>query len=132
MRIFDGKTYRDATAAEIAEMQRVSQPAPAELTTERKLELMLASIPTEPTPTLEPKLGYKWVPTYTPSSGFAWELAEDPTALGTAKNPRYWVSGLAVKLGHYYTVDGKTLYIALGDGVPNAWADDAWFMEATA
>lgn len=132
MRICENGIYRNMTPEEIAEMQQ-NQPdtVPEELTTEKKLELMLAAIPEEPMPDIEPKLGYKWQPTYTPSSGFAWELVEDPTALGTQNNPRYWVIGLAVRLGHYYTTDGVTLKMAVNEGVPESWDDAAYFEEAT-
>lgn len=132
MKIYENGILRDMTADEIAEMQQ-NQPdtVPAELATEKKLELMLAAIPEEPMPDSEPKLGYKWQPIYTPSSGFAWELVEDPTALGTQNNPRYWVIGLAVRLGHYYTTDGVTLKMAVNEGVPESWDDAAYFEEAT-
>ena len=132
MKICENGVIRDMTAEEIAEMQQ-NQPdtVPAELTTEKKLELMLAAIPEEPMPDSEPKLGYKWQPIYTPSSGFAWELVEDPTALGTQNNPRYWVIGLAVRLGHYYTTDGVTLKMAVNEGVPESWDDATYFEEAT-
>ena len=132
MKIYENGIYRDMTAEEAAKMQQ-NQPdtVPAELTTEKKLELMLAAIPEEPMPDSEPKLGYKWQPMYTPSSGFAWELVEDPTALGTQNNPRYWVIGLAVRLGHYYTTDGVTLKVAVNEGVPESWDDAAYFEEAT-
>ena len=132
MKIYENGVIRDMTPEEIAEMQQ-NQPdtVPEELTTEKKLELMLAAIPEEPMPDSEPKLGYKWQPIYTPSSGFAWELVEDPTALGTQNNPRYWVIGLAVRLGHYYTTDGVTLKMAVNEGVPESWDDAAYFEEAT-
>lgn len=132
MKICENGVIRDMTADEIAEMQQ-NQPdtVPEELTTEKKLELMLAAIPEEPMPDSEPKLGYKWQPIYTPSSGFAWELVEDPTALGTQNNPRYWVIGLAVRLGHYYTTDGVTLKMAVNEGVPESWDDATYFEEAT-
>ena len=132
MKIYENGVIRDMTPEEIAEMQQ-NQPdtVPEELTTEKKLELMLAAIPEEPMPDSEPKLGYKWQPIYTPSSGFAWELVEDPTALGTQNNPRYWVIGLAVRLGHYYTTDGVTLKMAVNEGVPESWDDATYFEEAT-
>lgn len=132
MKICENGVIRDMTPEEIAEMQQ-NKPdtVPEELTTERKLELMLAAIPEEPMPDSEPKLGYKWQPIYTPSSGFAWELVEDPTALGTQNNPRYWVIGLAVRLGHYYTTDGVTLKMAVNEGVPESWDDATYFEEAT-
>lgn len=132
MKICENGIYRDMTPEEIAEMQQnYPDTVPEELTTEKKLELMLAAIPEEPMPDSEPKLGYKWQPIYTPSSGFAWELVEDPTALGTQNNPRYWVIGLAVRLGHYYTTDGVTLKMAVNEGVPESWDDAAYFEEAT-
>jgi hypothetical protein len=132
MRICENGIYRDMTPEEIAEMQQ-NQPdtVPEDLTNDKKLELMLAAIPEEPMPDSEPKLGYKWQPIYTPSSGFAWELVEDPTALGTQNNPRYWVSGMAVRLGHYYTTDGVTLKMAVNEGVPESWDDATYFEEAT-
>ena len=132
MRICENGIYRDMTPEEIAEMQQ-NQPETASesLTNDKKLELMLAAIPEEPMPDSEPKLGYKWQPIYTPSSGFAWELVEDPTALGTQNNPRYWVIVLAVRLGHYYTTDGVTLKMAVNEGVPESWDDAAYFEEAT-
>lgn len=132
MKIYENGVIRDMTADEIAEMQQNQlDTVPEELTTEKKLDLMLAAIPEEPMPDSEPKLGYKWQPMYTPSSGFAWELVEDPTALGTQNNPRYWVIGLAVRLGHYYTTDGVTLKMAVNEGVPESWDDAAYFEEAT-
>ena len=132
MKICENGVIRDMTPEEIAEMQQ-NQPETATelLTNDKKLELMLAAIPEEPMPDSEPKLGYKWQPIYTPSSGFAWELVEDPTALGTQNNPRYWVIGLAVRLGHYYTTDGVTLKMAVNEGVPESWDDAAYFEEAT-
>lgn len=128
MKIYENGIIRDMTAEEIAEMQQ-NQPdtVPEELTNDRKLELMLAAIPEEPMPDSEPKLGYKWQPMYTPSSGFAWELVEDPTALGTKQNPRYWLAGMAVRLGHYYTVDGVTLKMAVNEGIPASWEDTAYW-----
>ena len=132
MKICENGVIRDMTVDEIAEMQQNQPETVAEsLTNDKKLELMLAAIPEEPMPDSEPKLGYKWHPIYTPSSGFAWELVEDPTALGTQNNPRYWVIGLAVRLGHYYTTDGVTLKMAVNEGVPESWDDAAYFEEAT-
>ena len=130
MIVCENGVIREMTPTEIAEMQQ-SQPdtMPDELTTEKKLELMLAAIPEEPMPDSEPKLGYKWQPMYTASSGFAWELVEDPTALGTQKNPRYWVQGMAVKLGHWYTVDGTALKMAVDEGTPESWEDARYFEE---
>ena len=131
MKVCENGIYREMTAEEIAAMQEVSMAAETTiepLTNEKKLELMLATIPESPMPTVEPKVGYKWQPMYTPSSGFAWELVEDPNALGTMKNPLYWLSGKAVKLGYHYT-DGTTKYVALADGVPTGFDDATYFAE---
>lgn len=131
MRIWENGIIREMTAEEIAAMQESSMAAESTiepLTDAKKLELMLATIPEAQMPTVEPKVGYKWQPMYTPSSGFAWELVEDPTALGTMKNPLYWLPGKAVKMGYHYT-DGTTKYVALADGVPTGFDDATYFAE---
>lgn len=131
MKVCENGIYREMTAAEIAEMQEMEMAAESiiePLTNEKKLELMLASIPETPMPTVEPKVGYKWKPMYSSSSGFAWELVEDPTALGTMKKPLYWLPGKAVKMGYHYT-DGSTIYVTLGNGVPSGFDDATYFAE---
>lgn len=131
MKIWENGIIRELTAEEIAAMQESSMAAKSTiepLTDEKKLELMLATIPEAPMPTVEPKVGYKWQPMYTPSSGFAWELVEDPNALGTMQNPLYWLPGKAVKMGYHYT-DGTTIYVALGNGVPSGFDDATYFTE---
>lgn len=65
---------------------------------------------------------------YTSSAGFAWELVEDPNALGTLENPLYWLSGKVVKMGYHYT-DGTTIYVALENGVPSGFGDATYFAE---
>lgn len=132
MNIWINGTIREMTAEEIAAMQEASMAEEATiepLTDAKKLELMLAAIPEAPMPTVEPKVGYKWKPMYSSSAGFAWELVEDPAALGTMKNPLYWLTGKAVKMGYHYT-DGTTKYVALADGVPNGFDDETYFAEA--
>lgn len=131
MKIYENGIIREMTAAEIATMQEASMAAESTiepLTDAKKLELMLATIPAAPMPTVEPKVGYKWQPMYTSSAGFAWELVEDPDALGTMKNPLYWLSGKTVKMGYHYT-DGTTTYVALADGVPDGFDDATYFAE---
>lgn len=125
--MYDNGVMRDMTPEEVAAMQEGQTTAPEQLTTTKKLELLLNSIPEEPMPDAEPKLGYKWQPMYTASAGFAWELVEDPNALGTQQNPRYWVNGMAIKLGHYYTVDGVALKLAVAEGTPDGWSDEGFF-----
>lgn len=131
MKICENGAIREMTAAEIAAMQEASMAAESTiepLTDVKKLELMLATIPEAPMPTAEPKVGYKWQPMYTSSAGFAWELVEDPNALGTLKNPLYWLHGKAVKMGYHYT-DGTMIYVALEDGVPSGFDDATYFTE---
>lgn len=131
MKKYENGIYREMTAEEIAAMQESSMVAESTielLTDAKKLELLLATIPKTPMPTAEPKVGYKWQPMYTSSAGFAWELVEDPTALGTMKNPLYWLPGKAVKRGYHYT-DGTTIYVALGNGVPSGFEDATYFAE---
>lgn len=121
----------DMTAEEIAAMQESQLNAEHSiepLTDSEKIALMLAAIPEEPVPTMAPKVGYKWQPVYSSSAGFAWELVEDPEALGTLKNPLRWTEGHEVKAGYHYT-DGTHLYVALEDGVPTGFDDETYFAE---
>jgi hypothetical protein len=130
MKIWVNGNTRDMTDEEIAEMQarELENTGVNELTDEDKLHLFLQSIPTEATPTVEPKVGYKWQAVYSGAAGFAWELVEDPNALGTMNNPLVWLPGASVKMGYHYTSGGKT-YLALDDGTPSAITDEAFFAE---
>lgn len=115
------------TVVEIAEMQAImkeNKNTIEPLTFEKKLELILNTIPEEPTPTIEPKLGYKWSPSYSPSNGFIWEQVEDSNALGTLKNPWYQVEGMAITAGHHYTTNGNDIYVALQDSIPFALSNE--------
>ena len=130
MIICEDGVCRDMTDEEVAEVQaqQMENAQPEELTEEKKLSLFLASIPTEATPSVEPKVGYKWQAVYSGTAGFAWELVEDPDALGTQANPLVWLPGASVKMGYHYTSGGKT-YLALDDGTPSAITDEAFFAE---
>lgn len=131
MKICENGTIREMTAEEIAAMQEAQLEMEHNiepLTDSDKLALMLAAIPEEPVPTLAPKVGYRWKPVYSSSAGFAWELVEDPDALGTLKNPLRWVEGHEVRAGYHYT-DGTRLYVALEDGVPSGIENEKYFAE---
>lgn len=131
MKICANGIYREMTAEEIAEYQEAAleqAKTPEPLTNERKIELLLDTIATAPTPTVEPKVGYRWQPMYTENAGFSWELVKDPNALGTMENPLYWLPGKSVKMGYHYT-DGTTIYVALEDGVPSGFEDATYFAE---
>lgn len=132
MRIYENGTIRDMTTEEIVAMQEaqlVMEHNVESLTDNDKIALMLAAIPEEPVPTVAPKVGYKWQPVYSSSAGFAWELVEDPDALGTLSNPLRWTEGHEVRAGYHYT-DGTRLYVALEDGVPTGIEDETYFAEA--
>lgn len=123
----DCQLYHRYTVAELAERQQAEiEASTIVLDDATKLSLMLAEIPTEAKPTMAPKLGYKWVPVYRGAAGFAWELKEDPNAYGTHDRPLYWVDGMTVCTGYYYT-DGTALYVALQDGTAPAIDDTEWF-----
>lgn len=131
MKKFVNGEYFDMTPEEIVAMQEAQlemERNVAPLTDSAKLALMLAAIPEEPVPTVAPKVGYKWQPVYSSSAGFAWELVDDPDALGTQKNPLRWTEGHEVKAGYHYT-DGTHLYVALEDGVPTGVKDETYFAE---
>lgn len=131
MKKFVNGEYFDMTPEEIVAMQEAQlemERNVAPLTDSAKLALMLAAIPEEPVPTMAPKVGYKWQPVYSSSAGFAWELVEDPDALGTMKNPLRWTEGREVKAGYHYT-DGTHLYVALEDGVPTGLEDKTYITE---
>lgn len=131
MKIYENGVIREMTPEEISEMQEAQLEMERNLeplTDNDKIALMLAAIPEEPVPTVAPKVGYKWQPVYSSSAGFAWELVEDPGALGTQKNPLRWAEGHEVKAGYHYT-DGTHLYVALEDGVPTGIEDATYFAE---
>lgn len=121
------------TAAEIAAMEQETYKAQKqeretvpELSDDDKIRLYVQSIPVSVAPSLKPKVGYKWKAVYSGAAGFAWELVEDPTAVGTMKNPMRWADGFAVGTGLHYT-DGTTTYVALEDGVPSGFDDVTYF-----
>lgn len=131
MKICENGTIRDMTAEEIAVMQEAQlamEHNVEPLTDSAKLALMLAAIPEESVPIAAPKVGYKWKAIYSSSAGFAWELVEDPNALGTIKNPLCWAEGHEVRAGYHYT-DGTRLYVALEDGTPTEIEDETYFAE---
>lgn len=125
----------EMTIAEIAEMELASyeeqkreREAEPALTFEEKMELFVKSIPTQASPTMKPKVGYKWQAIYSGEAGFAWELVADPNAIGTMTHPLHWVEEMAVESGLHYTIGGKT-YVALDDGIPTGADDERYFAE---
>ncbi len=127
MKICENGVIREMTTDEIIEMQQAQleyeSSIPAEPTNEEKVALMLENIPAEPTPTEPAKVGFKWELEYSSSGGFVWKMVEDETALGTEKNPLYWKAGMKVATGHFYTTDGKNVFVAVADGTPTSEND---------
>lgn len=125
----------EMTTEEIAELeltnyeeQKREREAEPTLTLGKKVELFVNAIPTQASPTMKPKVGYKWQAIYSGEAGFAWELVADPNAIGTMTHPLHWVSAMAVESGLHYTIDGKT-YVAIDDGVPTGADDERYFAE---
>lgn len=130
MKICENGIIREMTTDEIIEMQQIQleyeRRVPTEPTNEEKVVLMLEQIKTEPTPTEPAKVGFRWELEYSSSGGFVWKMVEDETALGTEKNPLYWKAGMEVETGHFYTTDGKNVYVAVADGTPESENDTTY------
>lgn len=130
MKICENGVIREMTTDEIIEMQRAQMEyescVPTEPTNEEKVALILENIKAEPTPTEPAKVGFRWELEYSSSGGFVWKMVEDETALGTEKNPLYWKAGMEVETGHFYTTDGKNVFIAVADGTPESENDTTY------
>lgn len=108
--------YRDATndemaEAQAAELERIS--APAVLTDEDKMRLVLNSIPVVPPAeaaqgrsmdggiVLPVKVGYRWEPRYD-GSAIVYESVPDPNAIGTESNPIIYREGVPLIDNAFY------------------------------
>ena len=90
---------------------------------EDKLRVYIESIPMAHTPTVLPKIGFKWKLIYRGITGFAWELVPDPDAVGTVTKPFEWFAGIRVAAGYHYT-NGVDVALAVADGVPATFEDE--------
>lgn len=95
---------------------------------EDKMRVYIESIPTADTPTVPPKIGFKWKLIYSGSAGFAWELVPDPDAVGTVAKPFEWFVGISVVTGYHYT-DGVDVALAVADGIPASFDDEAFLVK---
>lgn len=95
---------------------------------EDKMRVYIESIPTAETPTVPPKVGFKWELTYSGSAGFAWELVPDPDAVGTVANPFEWFAGVGVVMGYHYT-NGIDVALAVADGIPATFEDERFLVK---
>lgn len=95
---------------------------------EDKMRVYIESIPTEDTPTVPPKIGFKWKLIYRGIAGFAWELVPDPDAVGTVTKPFEWFAGIRVVKGYHYT-NGVNIALAVADGIPASFDDDTFLVK---
>ena len=95
---------------------------------EDKMRVYIESIPTADTPTVPPKIGFKWKLIYRGIAGFAWELAPDPDAVGTVAKPFEWFTGIRVVTGYHYT-DGVNIALAVADGIPATFDDERFLVK---
>lgn len=95
---------------------------------EDKMRVYIESIPTIHTPTVPPKIGFKWKLVYRGIAGFAWELVPDPDAVGTVAKPFEWFAGIRVVMGYHYT-NGVDVVLAVADGIPASFDDEAFLVK---
>lgn len=95
---------------------------------EDKMRAYIESIPTAETPTVSPKVGFKWELIYSGTAGFAWELVPDPDAVGTVAKPFEWFTGIRVVMGYRYT-NGVDVALAVADGVPATFEDERFLVK---
>ena len=95
---------------------------------EDKMRVYIASIPTADTPTVPPKIGFKWKLVYRGIAGFAWELVPDPDAIGTATKPFEWFAGIRVVKGYHYT-NGVDVALAVANGIPATFDDERFLVK---
>lgn len=119
----------DMTPDEVTACQEAAITAQQQITTEGfgdKLRVYIESIPTAHTPTVPPKIGFKWKLIYRGITGFAWELVPDPDAVGTVTKPFEWFAGIRVVKSYHYT-NGVDVALAVANGIP-ATFDDKRFL----
>ena len=93
-----------------------------------KLRAYIESIPTVHTPTVPPKIGFKWKLIYRGIAGFAWELVPDPDAVGTVTKPFEWFAGIRVVKGYHYT-NGVDVALAVANGIPATFDDERFLVK---
>ena len=121
----------DMTPDEVTAYQEAAITAQQQIPTaglEDKMRVYIESIPTEDTPTIPPKIGFKWKLIYRGIAGFSWELVPDPDAVGTVAKPFEWFAGIRVVTGYHYT-DGVNIALAVADGIPASFDDDTFLVK---
>ena len=121
----------DMTPDEVTAYQEAAIATQQQITTEGfgdKLRVYIESIPTAHTPTVPPKIGFKWKLIYRGIAGFAWELVPDPDAVGTVAKPFEWFAGVRVAAGYHYT-NGVDVALAVASGVPATFEDERFLVK---
>lgn len=95
---------------------------------EDKMRVYIESIPTIHTPTVPPKIGFKWKLVYRGIAGFAWELVPDPDAVGTVTKPFEWFAGIRVIKGYHYT-NGVDVALSVANGIPATFKDERFLVK---
>ena len=95
---------------------------------EDKMRVYIESIPTADTPTVPPKVWFKWKLIYSDTAGFSWELVPDPDAVGTVAKPFEWLAGIRVVMGYHYT-NGVDIALAVADGIPATFEDERFLVK---
>lgn len=131
MKICINGLVRDMTSDEVTAYQEATITTQQQILTagiEDKMRVYIESIPTADTPTVPPKIGFKWKLIYRGIAGFAWELVPDPDAVGTVAKPFEWFAGIRVVTGYHYT-DGVNIALAVTDGIPSSFDDDRFLVK---
>lgn len=131
MKICINGLVRDMTPDEVTSYQEDIITTQQQIPTaglEDKMRVYIESIPTADTPTVPPKIGFKWKLIYRGIAGFAWELVPDPDAVGTVAKPFEWFAGIRVVTGYHYT-DGVNIALAVDDGTPSSFDDDRFLVK---
>ena len=121
----------DMTPDEVTAYQEATITTQQQIPTaglEDKMRVYIESIPTEDTPTVPPKIGFKWKLIYRGITGFAWELVPDPDAVGTVAKPFEWFAGIRVAMGYHYT-NGVNVALAVADGIPATFEDERFLVK---
>lgn len=121
----------DMTPDEVTAYQEATITTQQQIPTaglEDKMRVYIESIPTADTPTVPPKIGFKWKLIYRGIAGFAWELVPDPDAVGTVAKPFEWFAGIRVVMGYHYT-DGVDIALAVADGSPATFDDERFLVK---
>ena len=121
----------DMTPDEVTAYQEATITTQQQIPTaglEDKMRVYIESIPTADTPTVPPKIGFKWKLIYRGIAGFAWELVPDPDAVGTVAKPFEWFAGIRVAKGYHYT-NGVDIALAVASGVPATFEDERFLVK---